>query len=806
MNRGANAAPGSRRRRDSASGRRPPSPSSRIARDGIVALALLALALGGATELWEQASLLFLAALLMLVDPPRASRGFIPLLLAAALLLLAVTAFLPADWFPRPAWRRQLAMNPTVVLPPFRTPQPWLTGQACALLFAGLAWAAYLIGQAWDEHSRRRAAQTLVGGVAALAALMVAAYCLGFHVPTWNQQENRGWFPNKNQTADVLAVCGVVNYALLFGALRRRRVIAYLWIATILALGGALIVAFSRAGIVMFFGGIALWHLWPVRGAAPGRAARSVKWTTLSLALLLVLLTGFFLLGGNTLAKFEGQGRSVEDADFRLAIQHDALRFSLEEPVLGIGLGNFEALFASAQHDSANESRALHPESDWLWALCELGWIAPVLFLAAIAWWLRRCLPFRDEPGESLRCATFVAALLFLLHGLVDVSGHRLGSLAVGLLLIGLALPKPAPVTRAGILPDRGQAWLFHSLALGLLALSGWWFASVAGAPVPPTTADLARIENGIDRAIAGRRLDTALKLADAGLRLAPVNWHLYFQRAYAEAFLPGKFAQAGPDFLAARQLEARWVAPCYDEGAVWVAANEPDLCLDAWSEALRRAQPAEQPALYKDMLELGRNQATVRGGLIAIAQGRPELQIIFLDDATPAETKLIVGQIIAADPRLQRLTPPERERFFRNWWVQGDHTDFLAQLAVHPGWLDTAWPYLAQSYADEKNFQMAWQTVARYAPPPATPHPATNLPRGDLEQAFRDGDNTAAGVLLYLAESRQGETDNALGTLRTLEKLKDCPRYIFYEEARLWASKQDWELAWEAWESFRRG
>jgi O-antigen ligase len=779
-----------------------------VGRGGIVVLTLLALLLGGATELWEQALVIALGAVLILIAPPQLSRGPVPWILCAALFLLALAAFLPAAWFPAPPWQENLAGNDSVVLPLTRTPQPWLTAQACTLLLAGMVWAGYTLNQAWDRVSRPRAAQVLIIGVGILAAVMTAAYCFGFHVPDWNQEQNRGWFPNRNQTADVLGVCAVVNYALLFGALRKKRLMTYAWIATLLAIGAALIVSFSRAGVLMFFAGIALWHLWPVQGRRGGREARqSLQWTTLGLAAILVLLTGFFLLGGDTLARFQGQFGSAEDSRFRLAIQQDALQFSTEAPVLGVGLGNFEPLFASAQRASANEDRAIHPESDWLWAICELGWITPVLFIAGIAWWLRRCLPFRMKSGESLRRAAFVGAILFILHGLVDVSGHRIGSLWVGLLLAGLALPRPASMlTGVTTLPERGPAWLFRGLALIVLLITGWWGASVAGMAVPPTTETLAQIQDGIERAVHAGQMDETLHLANAGLAIAPVNWRLHFQRGYAEAFMPNHRAQASADFLAARKLEGKWIGPSFDEGAVWLSADDPDRCLDAWTETLQRAGPANRAVSYRRMMEMLRDgQPTVRAGLRAMATGQLDLQLVYLDFATPDDSMPILNDVLAETPDLQRLTAAQRMQFFRDWWNHGDHAQLLAAFQAHPGWLADGWPFLAQSYADQQDYQHAWGTVASYAPPPSVPTSDSDTPRDDLERDFHDQDNAAAGVMLYLSQKAQGDIDGALGTVRALEKLKDCPKYIYYEEARLWASKQQWDLAWEAWQNFSR-
>ena len=63
----------------------------------------------------------------------------------------------------------------------------------------------------------------------------------------------------------------MINYALIFDRLRKKKKSLYLWLATLVALDAALIVSYSRAGILMFFAGIVLWHLWPAAGKGARR-------------------------------------------------------------------------------------------------------------------------------------------------------------------------------------------------------------------------------------------------------------------------------------------------------------------------------------------------------------------------------------------------------------------------------------------------------------------------------------------------------------------------------------------------------
>ncbi|MCE0499682.1 MAG: O-antigen ligase family protein [Methylacidiphilales bacterium] len=815
------------------------------ARFWVIAITLMALALGGTVELGAQFVIAAATAFILLIDPPRNSLGILPNILFAAFFLLALAAYLPADWFPLPPWRQLLVVDLQLPLPATRTPQPWLTAQACALLFIGLAWAYYLLSQRWNRGQRLQAVYLLVLGVAVLASIAVVAYTLNWHVPGWKQAQNRGWFPNRNQTANVLALAGILNYTLVIDRLRRRNNSGWFWLATLLPIGAALVVSYSRSGILIFFTGIALWHLWPTSLRQPA------KWTvlslSLSLSLILTLFTLFFLFGGDTLARFQshpdaGISQTADSkVDFRFSIQKDALRFSLQNPWLGIGLGNFEPLFAIAQKDSANQNRALHPESDWLWTACEMGWPAVLLLFGGIGWWLRQCLPFEpDKRGESLRRALVIAVLMFIFHGFVDVSGHRIGSLWFALLLASLALPTTElidPVEPFFITFRRPIPLLFRGIALLIMVVATWWCSSLNatigvastaedninpqlanslpapsnvrattygvifhGNGLPPTSADLARLQTRIINMAAERHVDAVEELTNAALKIAPIDWTLYFQRAWAEVFQQGQLTQAGADFQIARALEPHWAKHCFDEGVIWLSVNQPDLCMYAWQEALRR-DPASRHDLFTNMLRQSGANDLVRKDLADLAATNTDYLLIFLDDATPKEAQSAIARLLAMDPDLKTLNPAQREALFADWWHQGDQADLGARLLGNTDWQNQGWPWLAQFYAQQKDYQHAWQTVAAHATPPTLPADNTGLALADLERSFyASPDNTAAGLILLGAEIKAGKLDDALDAVRAIEKNPDHPAHIAYYEAQLWADKQQWELAWNAW------
>jgi len=74
---------------------------------------------------------------------------------------------------------------------------------------------------------------------------------------------------------------------------------------------------------------------------------------------------------------------------------------------------------------------------------------------------------------------------------------------------------------------------------------------------------------------------------------------------------------------------------------------------------------------------------------------------------------------------------------------------------------------------------------VARCAPAPVVPEVTTNRSLEDLQNAFSEQiDSIALGMMLYVTQSKQGDLDGALATLRTLEKIPTCPKYVYYLEA----------------------
>ena len=785
---------------------------------GIVLATLLAVGLGGSVDLPAQTVLAAVAGLLLLLAPPQRPLPRVPLVLGVLLLLIALLAFLPAGdnlhaLATGAPWRKYVLLDAHVALGgqpgPLAFPiagtwtlQPWLTLQACTLLFVGLAWGLYLLALPWHRGDRVSTAELLVLGVALLALLAALAFILKFHVPGWTQTENRGWFPNRNQTADVLALCGITAYALIFDRLRKGRHTGYLLLGALVPLVVELVISYSRAGILLFFGGVLAWHLWPHPGQ---RRGKSIKWLALSAALGIILLAVFLIFGGQTLSRFLNPappGATTQDiTDFRGAIQSDALRFSLQSPWLGTGLGNFEPLFSFSRVASINGNRAIHPESDWLWLASEMGWPAALLVLAGFIWWLRSALPLENKSGESMRRALIVAVVVFVVHGFVDVSAHRPGSLWVALLLAGMALPVRDEQPRTFVTP-----LFFRALGLALLAIAAWWGSSLLGWNVPPTTATLDRMK----QELAGNLTPpAAIRAAGDALRIAPLDWDFYFQRGEAELSDRARFDAARRDFATADILNPYWIELPIAEGEAWLDASEPGVGLDAWTDGLERAGPLA-PEMYREMVGLAPPHSIMRQGLAELAFANLGYLLTILPSATPEEAEALIEHLLQTDPHLDQLSARQRHDLFAGWWSQGDQARMMGIVQEHPELDRETWPYQARFAAKEYDFPHACAICSHWANPPAVPQigPARSLDRPLLRFPRQSRQFLTDGLALFLAQiaGRTGTARHWPRSRRMRRKLPDDQQAAsIFPTSRpsLQAAKGDWPAAWAAWQNF---
>ncbi|MFL6594347.1 MAG: O-antigen ligase family protein [Chthoniobacterales bacterium] len=759
-------------------------------------LPVLACFLGGATEKWAEGVVVALLGLLLLVRPPRVSLGVGFNAVIVGLVALAATAFLPARWFFIPPWRDALVNDFAIKLPATFSPQPWITVSCLINLVAGVAWLYLVAAQELDSRDVRRQLRMFAGGVIALAALSLALYLAKSALPFWHNQRGFGPFPNRNQTADLLGITAVVIMACGQDDIRHGNKRWIFWALGLALIIAAIVLNFSRAGIAILVAGSALWlGAMALRSGSAGRIA-------IGFSALLALLTVMLLFGGQTLERFHlrvGDSSGGVTSDFRWLIFHDAIALIRASPWCGIGLGNFQPVFAIFREASLNQNRVLHPESDWFWVAAELGWPAVILVLAGGILLVRRVFPLSEGTNMRLRVAALVGALLFAFHGFVDVSAHRVGSSYAGLLLLGLALHRGRDLRRSVSITVIARI-------VGLLLVAAgatWIFASARALPLPGGIgADLQR--SLAAAANKERNFNAIVAHTSRGLEWAPLDWQLYFLRAIGEVGASHP-TEAMDDFRRARFLEPGSYELPYQEGLTWIT-RDPVLTMTAWREALRRAG-SERPELYARMLSSAAQLSPAVNQILQdFGAKQPDLALTFLERVSGENFTRAVTRLLEHDPSLHTLTNDQKTRLFASWSERGDLRQLSTFADNNDDLLKFAWRGVAKQRANEKDFRGAVDLARRFSTPPKLPPVPPNESTEQLQQrVFASANNYEAGLALYQKQMQEGRTDDALITVRRFTDQPNAPAYFHFLEANAWSAKGDWERAWNAWRVYLR-
>ena len=753
-------------------------------------LPVLACFLGGATQKWSEGIVVALLGLILLVHPPKFSLGPVLNLILLTLLLCVATAFLPANWFLQPAWRTAFVDDFGINLPRTLSPQPWIS-LGCFLSFlAGLSWLYYVSALDLDLRNVRTQLRIFAFGVAVLAALCIALHYAHTALPFWHNERGFGPFPNRNQTANLFGLTAVVILACGQEDIRHGRKRWLVWLIALAVIVAGIVLDFSRAGVLLLVAGSAFWL-----GAFAFRQGSAAR-IALGVSVLLVLLTVMLIFGGQTFERFNLRaGDTGVAADLRWAIFRDALHLISASPWCGIGLGNFDEVFAVFRDVSLTSARTIHPESDWFWLWVEAGWPSVILVLAGIAALVWRVFPLQEGTNQRFRVAALIAALLFVLHGVVDVSGHRIGTAFAGIFLLGLALRRPA-----GLRASVAAPILFRLMGVVFLASGiAWVFATRYEKPLPGAVG----VENEMSLATAanrGRNFTETIQRTTRALDWAPLRWQIYFLRALGKVGARISPSDAVEDFRRARFLEPNVYEVPFEEGNAWVAASQPALALTAWREALRRAG-SQRVEVYGRMLAVARRSSPrVHEGLEEFGMVNHDLALIFLEHSGGAQFMSALQRFLEHDPQLQTLTPPEKITFFKHWSERGDTAELVRAVAVHPDWMKDAWRGVAKYHASRSDFRAAIEVTRRYGGAPALPPVSEGSSIDQLRQSLHaNPDNYGIGFQLYHEQMKQRQVDEALVTVRHFTELPNCPRYFYFLESEAWAAKENWERAWKA-------
>ena len=765
----------------------------------------------GSKEPWALGILAVMVGLWALLAAPRMHLSRWIVVPLVGMVALSLLAFLPASWFATPGWRSTITGDFGILTASTVSPQPGITLESWLLLTVGAVWMAWCLARGFTAEDRRFAVQalTIFLSLLAIAALLVRHFKV--QVPFWqslwpNPGLDLGPFPNRNNFSGLLAVGGVLGFAAAHDAFRQgQRRWMVLALATLPPFAGVLANT-SRMGVVLFFGGLGFWML------TASLQRRSTHALALAVTVLLILATTFMLAGGQLLEKFtgkEGSAMATLAQDGRWGIFADTVSLMAQHPLTGVGLGNFESVFSLTRSTeftySGAYSRALHPESDWLWFGAETG--IPCLILAVVGFVVLACQfgPWlkREQTGRRdrrLRNAAGVSVLLIAVEGLVDTPMHAPGFITLGALLSALALRPQRLVILESPVPRR----IFRGAGVFCGACGLMWLGLAMGEPLLPGNSLFRRLTRDAQTLSAKGDLAGALEKWNRAAEVKPLQWHPYFERAVLKLQLGVAKKNAFEDFARARALEPRNVLICWHEFNTWMH-YDPVYGLPAAREALRR-HPQRSVEFFANFLGHVTAHPELRPHFRAMAASDPKLRLAYLSSTTGEEFKMELQALLDAYPELEVYTDRERLQLFQLWHARGDAAELLNALESNPSWREDGWTVLATQKAKDGNFRAAFELAMSHVSLPSESGARRKGSLAELNRVFLyNPTDISRGLDLYDAQRTQGLYDAALATLDQLSAVPQAPAKVLYERAVIFAKKGDYAKAWDAVQDYMK-
>ncbi|MDB6131815.1 MAG: O-antigen polymerase [Verrucomicrobiales bacterium] len=623
---------------------------------GMAAIALFAMLVPGTEFTFLHGMVCLFFGLLVTVFPPAFRiSGF--WLLAGVLLLAGCSAgLLPREWFGVQAWRT--ALEPLGVETGSKvSPQPLISLQLLGCLAVSVLAAWYVSGQRIADRLQLPLALGIALGIALYGTVSMLAY-QARPAWSWDPVPTFGLYGNRNHTATVLTMGGLISLGVILESMRGKRggVAGLATLSLVICAWGLLGYSVSRAGVLLFGTGILAW------GCLLGRRYISLKVLGGSLALLTVAIAIFWSADTALKHRLEEQwglmkakaeaaaaaqpsdsgnadtgtdagpeeppaGVSTTDTmgdqplDFRQFIYRDTLRMIGKEPPTGVGLGQFGYVFPQYRHESLAINRCWHPESNWLLLAAEAGWPAVVVTALAVGGFF--VAGFRAarrlKQGWAVALATLLAAVAVPVHGIFDVPAYHVGIAWTALVLVMTNF-------RAVSTDSKGQAmaaqpsgrlsrWMFRAGGVAVMAAGAWlltqWVqnrhlpmdqASAAAdgmrALFAADAAEKQDPENNPPMTDAdGKpvdRLEVAKEMVTHALRTTPLEPQLYFLRGSISMNFTDEEPVSDLAFTVQRHLLPDWVDVPYWQGAAWITTDAAR-SWTLWREALRRSRAAEQ-------------------------------------------------------------------------------------------------------------------------------------------------------------------------------------------------------------------
>ncbi|MEM1157072.1 MAG: O-antigen ligase family protein [Verrucomicrobiota bacterium] len=678
------------------------------------------------------------------------------------------------------------------------TPQPWVLLDAWLAVLIGGFWFLCLFGSRLSVHETHLALRVCGMSLVGVAVIALASSLTQFNVPGWDPMHGIGPFPNRNQAGNLYAFSGLMLLALAAHESRNKRSPYWIWAVGSGVLFLAAVVNGSRTGVILFLVGAMVWsllHLVHVRNKRNGIILMSVSG---------LCLAAFLFIGGEALQRLSATVSGIHGGEGILAgrwdIWQDSARLFATAPLHGVGIGNFSELFALFRERLIAENRVIHPDSDYVWWLTEIGIIGMALIVWTIVLVLKPYFRGNGRSGRRLRSAAMVASGLFLVHALVDVSAHRLGTLLPALLWLRLSWP--ASKSDDFQLPLAGK----HALAAVILMFGiGIWLVipQITRISLPNRTyVEKVKTDWQQEFETSPAGMMKRMRFAEV---VAPLDWEVHYYLGFGALLYERRPDEAWKHWTIARQLEPMLSELPYQEGQLWLRSDVARAWF-VWREALQRRNE-NRSGLLRDMLREAQALPELEETLLFMASSMPELQHFVLGRLTE---KQFLQQRVAY---LEKISPEDTgsseimRRVFNEWTRREGLMTVATFLRDHPEWMAIGWKHVIEDHKTKQEFREAYEVMVQLFPQPAYPEindsPAS---RGEHLRRLVQGSGDLVSVYSFFKYDRdQLSLDKGKKLIQQVTRESGLPHYMRYMIADYLASFGEWKDATVHLEAYGR-
>jgi O-antigen ligase len=740
----------------------------------------------GSVDRAVQIPLVILLGIGLVLQPPRLMQlpGWMNRVMLGLVIILILKELLPAGWFGIPPWRTSIAQDFGVQLPGTHHPEPgraldgWLAG------VIALMWFSWVRALSAGREDRVKAAWILV-----VSATIVTAASLGLskissdsifglrYTPEWF---GFGPFPNRNHTGSLFAMAVLVGIGCVAhsGAQKRFTLLCAGAIAICVIMAG-LLRTNSRGALLALGVGFVFFCV------AMVAQARTRKAVSIALAIVLLLGGAALIAGEKTIRRLRAtttQGVPDDSSRARIAIWSATLSMAKAAPALGHGVGSFQSIFPFYQDLQMEDVTVKHPESSWLQWLAELGAV-PLLILTVVAGaFLAPHLKYAFERRSSffLAMGGFGAAAVLLAHSLVDVPGHRWGTVGFALAALAVACPAslevPIGSRRAALVP---------------LAIAGFWM-------LPIFTSSPAWSPFQLDRVLSAGAMNPIEhgKEIQAALRWFPLSAKL--------RLLHGKYLEAAGALPALWQKEYRIAArlvPSSSTICIQIARRTqqvtPSLALHYWQMAIERAS-LHRPEVFRNAITETKKLKGADETWDSYLDLYPDLLLTYAEERPESAPQAFNRWWELRGSKPEPVSTAEEEKFLTlaEKLATVDQVTAWAQLPNRPV---VGMRRLVEFLQEKKAFNKAWEIASREIKEPEYPPALPSDPREALEKRWTENPGDVVNARNYAQVlSTEGEHGKEGEVIERTASSSDAPRWFVDKAAYLNARKQQYPAAVE--------